>query len=152
MDREEYFDFFKCPRVKTYLPASSWYLLSLMMLHFSNHHISLFNTVSDSISHKSRGAKERIRLQSKACHSGLVLSSPSAGWENQRLKGGRNWICFFEDIPSCLVNTLDNGEMSKKVPKLCSLIKMTARTSQVRTLTSSESICLLVDNMHSSWL
>lgn len=144
--------FKKCPGVKSYLPASSWYLLNQTMLRFSNHHISLFNTVNDSMSHKSCGAKERIRLQSRACHSGLVLSPPSVGCENHRLKGGRSGICFFGVMPDYQVNALDTREMSKKPPKLGKLLKMTPDSAQVGTLPSSNLICLLVDNRHSSSL
>lgn len=122
------------------------------MLRFSNYHISLFNTVNDSMSHKSCGAKERIRLQSRACHSGLVLSPPSVGCENHRLKGGRSGICFFGVMPDYQVNALDTREMSKKPPKLGKLLKMTPDSAQVVTLPSSNLICLLIDNRHSSSL
>lgn len=53
-----------------YLPASSWYLLNLMLLYFSNHHILLFHTVSDSVSHKGSGAEERTGPQSRAVTQG----------------------------------------------------------------------------------
>lgn len=115
--------FKKCPGVKTYLPASSWYLWNLTMLCFSNHHISLFKTARIVCPTRAVAQRRGWGCKSRVRHSGLVLSSPSAGCKNHRLEGGRSWICFFRVIRSYLIKTLPIGEMSKKPLTLCNLIK-----------------------------